>query len=169
MVHECFVDWQCICINTFWFNCTVCILGIWKKKSLHTNKILQGLEKNYFILFNVISGFAGTSFAFRTSFDGFCTKCNKLPNHQVKNKVSSHLLACMILTRLEDKLSYFQATNSFESPHYYHYVVVFDLVVVLTTSSKIVFVLVLLKLLQNKFDIFLFIDAFHNSIKLRKT
>ena len=50
------------------------------------------------------------------------------------------------------------------------YVFVFDLVVVvLTTSSKIVFVLVLLKLPQNKFDIVLFNDAFHNSIKLRKT
>ena len=49
------------------------------------------------------------------------------------------------------------------------YVFVFDLVVVLTTSSKIVFVLVLLKLLQNKFYIVLFNDTFHKSIKPRKT
>ena len=109
LVHECFVDWQCICINTFWFNCTVCILGIWKKNLYIPIKYYKASreKKIYFILFNVISGFAGTSFAFCTSFDGFCTKCNKLPNHQVKNKVSSHLLACMVPTCLEDKLSYF--------------------------------------------------------------
>ena len=110
LVHECFVDWQCICINTFWFNCTVCILGIWKKTlyiPIKYYKASKERKKIYFILFNVISGFAGTySFAFHTSFDDFCTKCNKLPNHQVKNKVSSHLLACMVPTCLEDKLSY---------------------------------------------------------------
>ena len=46
---------------------------------------------------------------------------------------------------------------------------VFDLVVLTTSSKMVLYYVVLLKLLQNKFYIVLFNDTFHNSIKPRKT